>query len=131
MVIVKKNSIVLVDYANQGREQGLDAQQAMLRAGSVRLRPILMTSAATLMAAIPPALGLGPGSEIRTPMAIAVIGGLIISTALSLLVVPAFYVVADGAAQRLRSAARRGVPAGDEVPQPAESSDGAPLAGPL
>jgi len=105
--IAKKNSIILVDYANQNRARGLDAVQAMLRAGPVRLRPILMTSVATLMAAIPPALGLGPGSEIRTPMAIAVIGGLIVSTALSLLVVPAFYVVADRGAERLRSLARR------------------------
>jgi multidrug efflux pump subunit AcrB len=74
----------------------------MLRAGPIRLRPILMTSVATLMAAIPPALGLGSGSEIRTPMAIAVIGGLIVSTALSLLVVPAFYVTADRVAAKVR-----------------------------
>ena len=90
--IVKKNSIILVDYANQGRSTGLNARDAMLRAGPIRLRPILMTSMATFMAAIPPALGLGAGSEIRSPMAIAVIGGLIVSTALSLLVVPSFYV---------------------------------------
>ncbi len=90
--IVKKNSIILVDYANQNRMDGADARNGMLRAGPIRLRPILMTSVATLMAAIPPALGLGAGSEIRTPMAIAVIGGVIVSTALSLLVVPAFYV---------------------------------------
>src|SRR4030095_10707727 len=95
--IVKKNSILLVDYANQHRDSGRAGRAAMLRAGPVRLRPILMTSVATLMAAVPPALGLGPGSEIRTPMAIGVIGGLVVSTALSLLVVPAFYVTADAA----------------------------------
>ncbi len=95
MGIVKKNSIILVDYANQMREEGHGALEAMLRAGPVRLRPILMTSLATLMAAIPPSLGMGPGSEIRAPMAIAVIGGLVVSTALSLLMVPAFYLVAD------------------------------------
>ncbi len=95
MGIVKKNSIILVDYANAFKAQGLDAREAMKRAGPIRLRPILMTATATLMAAIPPALGLGPGSEIRTPMAIAVIGGLVLSTMLSLVVVPAFYVVAD------------------------------------
>ncbi|HZM16708.1 MAG TPA: efflux RND transporter permease subunit [Candidatus Krumholzibacteria bacterium] len=100
--IVKKNSIILVDYANQNRARGLDAAAAMEAAGPVRLRPILMTSAATFMAALPPALGLGPGSEIRTPMAIAVIGGLVVSTALSLLVVPSFYVAADGVVSRLR-----------------------------
>ena len=95
MGIVKKNSIILVDYANQMRAQSHNALEAMLLAGPVRLRPILMTSVATLMAAIPPSLGMGPGSEIRAPMAIAVIGGLVVSTALSLLMVPAFYVVAD------------------------------------
>jgi len=95
MGIVKKNSIILIDFANQVRGGGLDAVQAMLRAGPIRLRPILMTSTATFVAAVPPALQLGPGSEIRAPMAWAVIGGLIVSTALSLLVVPAFYVVSD------------------------------------
>jgi Cu/Ag efflux pump CusA len=59
-----------------------------------------MTSIATMMAAIPPALGIGPGSEIRTPMAIAVIGGLVVSTALSLIVVPTFFVATDGAAKK-------------------------------
>src|SRR4030095_15338866 len=89
-------SILLVEYALQGqRERGLNAHDAMLHAGPVRLRPILMTSMATMMAAIPPALALGPGSETRGPMAVAIIGGLVISTALSLLVVPAFFVVAD------------------------------------
>jgi multidrug efflux pump subunit AcrB len=103
MGIVKKNSIILVDYANQARaaDASLDAVGAMRYAGPVRLRPILMTSASTLMAAIPPALQLGPGAEIRAPMAIAVIGGLIVSTALSLLVVPAFYVAADRGRTRL------------------------------
>jgi multidrug efflux pump subunit AcrB len=95
MGIVKKNSIILVDYANAFREKGFGAKEAMEKAGPVRLRPILMTATATLMAAVPPALGIGSGSEIRMPMAIAVIGGLVLSTALSLIVVPAFYVVAD------------------------------------
>jgi Cu/Ag efflux pump CusA len=61
-----------------------------------------MTSVATMVAAVPPALGIGPGSEIRTPMAIAVIGGLVVSTALSLIVVPAFFVTTDGLADRIR-----------------------------
>jgi hydrophobe/amphiphile efflux-1 (HAE1) family protein len=107
MGIVKKNSIILVDYANQAREEGLSASDAMQRAGPMRLRPILMTSAATMMAAVPPAIGLGSGSEIRRPMAIAVIGGLIVSTALSLLVVPAFYIVADRVKTRLSARWRR------------------------
>jgi multidrug efflux pump len=96
MGIVKKNSIILVDYAAEIRvHENLDARTAMLKAGPIRLRPILMTAVATMMAAVPSALGLGPGSETRGPMADAVIGGLVLSTALSLLVVPAFYVVAD------------------------------------
>jgi hydrophobe/amphiphile efflux-1 (HAE1) family protein len=95
MGIVKKNSIILVDYANNFRSQGFGAREAMQKAGPIRLRPILMTATATLMAAIPPGLGIGPGSEIRMPMAIAVIGGLVVATALSLIVVPSFYVIAD------------------------------------
>jgi multidrug efflux pump len=95
MGIVKKNSIILVDYANAFREKGFDARESMKRAGPIRLRPILMTATATMMAAIPPALGLGPGAEIRAPMAIAVIGGLVLSTILSLVVVPSFYVIAE------------------------------------
>jgi multidrug efflux pump len=111
--IVKKNSIILVDYANRIRGAGEDAREAMLRAGPIRLRPILMTSIATLMAATPAALGLGAGSETRVPMATAVIGGLIISTMLSLLVVPAFYVAADGV--RARVAHRLGRRKADEA----------------
>jgi len=95
MGIVKKNSIILVDYANAFKEKGFGAREAMEKAGPIRLRPILMTATATMMAAIPPALGLGSGAEIRRPMGIAVIGGLVLSTALSLVVVPAFYVVTD------------------------------------
>jgi multidrug efflux pump len=95
MGIVKKNSIMLVDYATGERAKGASALAAMLKAGPVRLRPIVMTSVATMMAAVPAALSLGPGAETRAPMADAVLGGLILSTALSLLVVPAFYVVAD------------------------------------
>ncbi|MCC6572350.1 MAG: efflux RND transporter permease subunit [Planctomycetes bacterium] len=95
MGIVKKNSIILVDYATQLRAKGLTAREAMSEAGPVRLRPILMTSMATFMAAVPAALALGAGGEVRQPMAMSVIGGLILSTGLSLLVVPAFYVTAD------------------------------------
>jgi hydrophobe/amphiphile efflux-1 (HAE1) family protein len=95
MGIVKKNSIILVDYANAFKNKGVGAREAMEKAGPIRLRPILMTASATMMAAIPPAIGLGSGSEIRRPMAIGVIGGLIVSTVLSLIVVPSFYVVAD------------------------------------
>jgi multidrug efflux pump len=96
MGIVKKNSIILVDYANElRREHGYDALEGIQRAGPVRLRPILMTAIATMMAAVPSALGFGPGAETRAPMADAVIGGLVLSTGLSLFVVPAFYLLAE------------------------------------
>jgi hydrophobe/amphiphile efflux-1 (HAE1) family protein len=92
MGIVKKNSILLVEFANQKRfVDGLAVREALLFAGPVRLRPILMTSLATLVAAIPPALAWGPGAESRIPMAITVIGGVIVSTFFTLLVVPCAY----------------------------------------
>jgi hydrophobe/amphiphile efflux-1 (HAE1) family protein len=121
MGIVKKNSIILVDYANAFREKGFDARESMKRAGPIRLRPILMTATATLMAAIPPALGLGPGSEIRMPMAIAVIGGLVVSTILSLVVVPSFYVIADKVFKRKRRPVEEGAAAkeGEVTPEAA------------
>jgi hydrophobe/amphiphile efflux-1 (HAE1) family protein len=103
MGIVKKNSIILVDYASQLQRSGKTALEAMREAGPVRLRPIVMTTVSTLMSALPPALALGAGSEIRAPMVIGVIGGLIVSTPLSLLVVPAFYVLGDRAIRAVRS----------------------------
>jgi len=95
MGIVKKNSIILIDYTLQLKARGMTSLEAVSRAGPIRLRPILMTSTATMMAAVPAAVGLGLGSEVRTPMAIAVIGGIIVSTLLSLLVVPCFYIFSD------------------------------------
>ena len=91
MGIVKKNSILLVDFTNHFRSQGASVRDALIKACPIRLRPIIMTSFATIAAAIPPVLALGPGSETRVPMAIAVIGGVILSTLLTLLVVPCAY----------------------------------------
>jgi HAE1 family hydrophobic/amphiphilic exporter-1 len=91
MGIVKKNSILLVDFTNQYRRTGAGVHDALVAAGPVRLRPILMTSLATIVAALPPALAIGPGAETRIPMAIAVIGGVIFSTLLTLLVIPCAY----------------------------------------
>ncbi len=92
MGIVKKNSILLVEFCNAKRFlDGLSVRDAILSAGPIRLRPILMTSLATLAAAVPPALALGPGAESRIPMAITVIGGVIGSTFFTLLVVPCAY----------------------------------------
>jgi multidrug efflux pump len=107
MGLVKKNSIILVDYAERSRAAGATAGWAMLRAGSVRLRPILMTSCATAAAAVPISFGLGEGTELRQPMAVAVLGGVVLSTALSLVVVPACYVVLDRLGRRRVTAADR------------------------
>jgi len=93
MGIVKKNSILLVDFTNQYKEKGLSAKQALIESCPLRLRPILMTSFSTIAAAIPSALNLGPGAETRIPMALAVIGGVLISTLLTLAVVPCVYVL--------------------------------------
>jgi HAE1 family hydrophobic/amphiphilic exporter-1 len=99
--IVVNNAIVLVDYINTLRRRGLPRDEAVVTAGSVRLRPILMTTATTVLGLLPMALGLGDGAEIRTPMAIAVISGLITSTALTLLVIPATYATVDRIRERL------------------------------
>ncbi len=93
--ISNKNAILIVDYINQLRETGLDRTTAILQAGPVRLRPIMMTTAATILGMVPIALGLGAGSELRTPMAVAIAGGLISSTILSLIVVPVLYTLMD------------------------------------
>jgi multidrug efflux pump subunit AcrB len=93
--LVKKNSIILVDYTNQLRRHGLPLEQAVLTACPVRLRPILMTSLATMAAAVPLALGYGPGAETRAPLARSIIGGIFLSTLVTLVIVPVFYVVFD------------------------------------
>lgn len=98
--IVVNNAIVLIDYTNILRRRGLALKEAVITAGKVRLRPILMTTATTIFGLFPMALGLGDGAEIRTPMAIAVIFGLASSTALTLLVIPTIYLWTD----RLQSA---------------------------
>ncbi|MFI4942212.1 MAG: efflux RND transporter permease subunit [Burkholderiales bacterium] len=97
MGIAKKNSILLVDFTNQIREQGIERHQALLQACPIRLRPILMTSVATIAGALPPALALGPGAELQRPMALSIVGGMIVSTAFTLFVVPAAYSLIDDA----------------------------------
>lgn len=92
MGIVKKNSILLVDFTNQAYDRGrLGVREALLEACPNRLRPILMTTLATIAGAVPAALALGPGAESRIPMAVAVIGGVFVSTLLTLFVVPCVY----------------------------------------
>ncbi len=104
------NAIVLVDYTNRLRAEGLSKRAALVRAGQIRLRPILMTSLTTLLGLLPMAFGWGEGDEVRAPMAIAVIGGLLASTPLTLIVIPAFYEFLDR--KESPETARR-VPAGD------------------
>ena len=91
MGLVKKNSIMLVDFTNQRRDEGLEPRAALLDACPVRLRPIVMTSVATIAAAVPSALARGAGSEATSPMALALIGGVTVSTFLTLFIVPAAY----------------------------------------
>ncbi|UCE04272.1 MAG: efflux RND transporter permease subunit [Candidatus Latescibacterota bacterium] len=99
--IVVNNAIVLVDYINQLRRRGMPRDEAIITAGGVRLRPILMTTATTVLGLTPMAIGLGDGAEIRTPMAISVISGLLTSTVLTLLIIPTVYATADGLVSRL------------------------------
>ncbi len=93
--LANKNAILLVDYINQLRNAGLERTEAILNTGTVRLRPIIMTTASTILGMLPIALGFGAGSELRSPMAVAIAGGLITSTILSLIVVPVVYAILD------------------------------------
>jgi len=93
--LVTKNSILLVEYTNQLKARGMDAFAAVVEAGRIRLRPILMTSVATIMGAIPVAIGLGTGSASRKPLGYAIVGGILFSTVLTLFVVPVAYTLLD------------------------------------
>ncbi len=95
MGLVTKNSILLVDYANQLRERGMDKLEAIRTAAPIRMRPVLMTAIAMIFGALPAALGIGPGAETRSPMAVVAAAGMISSTALTLIVVPVFYLTFD------------------------------------
>jgi multidrug efflux pump subunit AcrB len=95
MGIVTKNAILLVDFAVEMKRHGLERVHAMVEAGRKRARPIIMTSIAMSAGMLPSALGVGEGGSFRAPMAIAVIGGIIVSTVLSLVVVPSFFLIMD------------------------------------
>ncbi|MBK9548676.1 MAG: efflux RND transporter permease subunit [Gemmatimonadetes bacterium] len=101
--LVTKNSILLVDYANQLRAKGMEVVDAMLEAGRIRLRPILMTSVATIMGAIPIALGSGAGATARRPLGYAIVGGIAFSTVLTLFVVPVVWMLAERGLARRRA----------------------------
>jgi HAE1 family hydrophobic/amphiphilic exporter-1 len=95
--IVAKNAILLIDFAKWAREKnGMPLREALIEAGAIRLRPILMTTFALIAGMIPVALGRGEGASFRAPLGVAVIGGVITSTVLTLLVIPTFYEIFDG-----------------------------------
>jgi hydrophobe/amphiphile efflux-1 (HAE1) family protein len=99
--IVVNNAILLVEYAERAREEGMSRFDAIVRAGSTRMRPILMTTLTTVSGMLPLAFGIGQGSELMQPLAIAVVGGLSISMALTLFVVPSAYLIFNDGADRL------------------------------
>ncbi len=118
--IVVNNAIVLVDYINRLRQRGMESMKAIVTASGVRLRPILMTTATTVLGLVPMALGLGDGAEIRTPMAIAVISGLMASTLLTLLIIPVTYALLLRLTQRFS-------PAASELPEEVTPRETPPL----
>jgi multidrug efflux pump len=110
--LVTKNAILIVEYANQlRRREGLDVREAVARAARIRLRPILMTSFATIFGVLPIALGIGAGAESRKPLGVAVVGGMLFSTLLALMVVPVVYTYLSG---RVKEAEAAEEPAGEE-----------------
>ncbi len=108
--IVVNDAIVKVDFINQNRVKGSTVREAILEAGRVRLRPIIMTTVTTVLGLAPMALGLGRGSDLRAPLAIAVIGGLLSATLLTLFVVPVGYDLVEQAGHGIRSAFGRPSP---------------------
>ncbi|MCC7320044.1 MAG: efflux RND transporter permease subunit [Rubellimicrobium sp.] len=116
MGIVTKNAILLVDFAIEMRRHGLDRFTAMVEAGRKRARPIVMTSIAMSAGMLPSALGVGEGGEFRAPMAIAVIGGIVVSTVLSLVVVPSFFLIMDDLSRLLGGSIGRLIGPRDEAP---------------
>ena len=118
--IVKKNGIMMVDFAMEGeRERGKNATEAIYEASLLRFRPIMMTTMAALLAGIPLALGQGMGSELRRPLGIAMVGGLLLSQVLTLYTTPVIYIFFDRLGDRFRRTTRRENP-GTE-PQPVEA----------
>jgi len=107
MGLVTKNSILLVDYANQLRDAGAAKLEAMRTAAPIRMRPVLMTALSMIFGVLPAAIGVGPGEETRAPMAVAVAAGMFSSTLLTLIVVPVFYIVLDDAVEKLKAMLHR------------------------
>jgi HAE1 family hydrophobic/amphiphilic exporter-1 len=102
MGIVVKNGIVMIDYINQLRLRGMDKTQAIIQGASIRLRPVLMTSLTAIVGMLPMAFSRGEGSEMSSPMALAVCFGLMVSTMLTLFVIPSIYYVVEDYTPRIR-----------------------------
>jgi HAE1 family hydrophobic/amphiphilic exporter-1 len=102
--IVVNNAILLVDYINNLRESGMERDEAILKAGPTRLRPILMTTLTTILGLIPLSLGVGEGAEIQAPLATVVMFGLALSTLLTLLIIPVIYTLFDDLVKKVRGA---------------------------
>jgi HAE1 family hydrophobic/amphiphilic exporter-1 len=136
MGLVTKNAILLIDFTNQARAKGTPRDEALVKAGSTRLRPIVMTTLAMIFGMLPLAFAIGAGAEMRAPMARAVIGGLVTSTLLTLVVVPVVYTYLDGlrpeAVRERREARRRAKavaagPAPAVLPSPVEEAEHQPV----
>jgi multidrug efflux pump len=104
--LVTKNSILIVEFANQLRERGLPLVEAVMQASKTRFRPILMTALATMVGILPIALGRGAGGDSRAPLGIAVLGGMLFSTVLTFLIVPATYILIARVRERTRGRVR-------------------------
>jgi multidrug efflux pump len=114
--IVKKNGIMMVDFALEGeRQRGMSSTEAIYEASLLRFRPIMMTTMAALLGGIPLAFGTGIGSELRRPLGIAMVGGLLLSQVLTLYTTPVIYIFFDNLAQRFSSSRRT---AGGPEPEP-------------
>ena len=124
MGIVAKNAILLIDFAKWAREErGMSLRDALVEAGAIRLRPILMTTFALIAGMIPVALGRGEGAQFRAPMGIAVIGGVVTSTLLTLLVIPTIYEVMDEIRSKLAGKVGLSAPRTGEHPVVAPAGD--------
>ena len=124
MGLVTKNAILLVDFANRARRGGATLHDSLLQAGQVRLRPILMTTAAMIGGMLPLALGIGEGGETQAPMGRAIIGGVITSTLLTLVVVPVLYTYLDGLTERRKSRKAARLARGQHAAIAAEAASG-------
>ena len=116
MGIVAKNAILLIDFAKWSRAKGMPLREALIEAGRIRLRPIMMTTLALIAGMIPVALGRGEGADFRAPLGRAVIGGVITSTLLTLIVIPTVYEILDGFREKLISLVRGPRHAREPVP---------------